>query len=152
MKEKLKVGATVEVERINKEGKTVDKRVIHNTVVNGGFDLVCDLLGKQTSRPTQLSHIAVGTNSATTTTSMTALGSQWGSRVAGTYAHTTGTTTFTLSCTIPEHTGASVNLTESGVFNAATSGTMFNRVTFATVGKEASDTIVIRYIINLVDQ
>lgn len=152
MKENLKIGATVEIERRNKKGELLDKRVVHNTVVNAGFDLVCDLLAKVSSRPNPLGYVAMGTGTASTTTSMTALQAQWGSRVATSYAHTAGTTTFTLSCTIPEHTGAAVNLSESGIFNAATSGTMFNRVTFTTIGKEAVDTITVRYIINLVDQ
>lgn len=152
MSEKFKIGATVIVEKHNKKGETTDKRVIHNTVVSGGYDLVCDLLAKVSSRPNPLSYVGVGTGTASTTTSMTTLGTEWGSRVATTYAHTTGTTNLTLSCVIPEHTGATVNLTESGIFNASTSGTMFNRVTFTAVGKEASDTITIRYIINLVDQ
>ena len=152
MKEKLKIGATVEVERRDKDGKLIDTRKVHNTVVNGGFDLVCDLLANGTTRPNPLGYVAMGTSSTATTTSMTALGSQWGNRVATTYSHTTATTNFTLSCTIPAHTGSAVNLTESGIFNAATSGTMFNRVTFTAIGKEASDTITVRYIINLVDQ
>ena len=152
MTEKIKIGATVIVEKTNKKGELIDKRVVHNTVVNSGFDLVSDLLGKTSSRPNYISHVGVGTSTATTTASMTALGTEWGSRVATTYSHTAGTTTFTLSCTIPEHTGSSVNISESGLFNASTGGTMFNRITFTPIGKEAGDTISIRYIINLVDQ
>lgn len=152
MNEKFKIGATVIVEKHNKKGETTDKRVVHNTVVNGGYDLVCDLLAKVSSRPSPLGYVGMGTDTTSTTTSMTGLGTEWGSRVATTYTHTAGTTNLTLSCTIPEHTGATVNLTESGIFNASTGGTMFNRVTFTAIGKEASDTITVRYLINLVDQ
>lgn len=152
MKEKLKIGATVIVEKTNKKGELVDKRVVHNTVVSAGFDLVCDLLAKPSDRPNQLGYIGIGTGATATTAAMTALVTEWGSRVATTYSHTAGTTNFTLSCVIPEHTGSAVNIAESGIFNASTSGTMFNRVTFTPIGKEAADTITIRYIINLVDQ
>ena len=152
MKEGLKVGAVVTVERKDKSGNSIEKRVIHNTVVNTGYDLVSDLLGKPSSRPNPLGYVAVGTSTAATTASMTALGTQWGNRVATTYTHTASTTTFSLSCIIPAHTGSSVALTESGLFNASTSGTMFNRITFSAINKEAADTITITYVINLTDQ
>lgn len=151
MKEGLKIGAMVVVEKRDKAGSIIDKREVHNTVVNAGYDLVSDLLAKVSNRPNPLGYIGIGTGTAATTASMTALGTEWGSRVASTYTHTTGTSTFTVSCVIPEHTGATVNISESGIFNAATSGTMFNRVTFTAIGKEPGDTITIRYIINLTE-
>lgn len=150
MKEKLTFGATMTAELV-REGKVVDTRTVHNMVVNAGYDLVCDLLANPTT-PNIIGYVGVGTGTSPTTDVMTALGSEWGTRVSTTYSHTPGTTLLTLSCTIPAHTGSMVALTESGLFNAATSGTMFDRVTFTAINKEAADTVNIRYVINLVQE
>jgi len=149
MKETLKVGATMIAELV-RDGKVIDTRTVHNMVVNSGYDLVCALIGDST-RPNQIGYVGMGTGTAATTAQTTALGTEWGTRVAVTYSHTTGTTLLTLSCTVPAHTGSMVALTESGLFNASTSGTMFDRVTFTAINKEPADTINMRYIINLVD-
>ena len=149
MIDKLNIGATMTLELV-RNGQVVETRTIHNKVVNGGFDLVCDMLGN-TTRPARLGYVAIGTGTATTSDSATALGTQWGSRVATTYAHTAGTKLLSLSCVIPAHTGATVSISESGLFTASTGGIMFDRVTFTAIQKAAEDTINIRYVINLAE-
>lgn len=110
-----------------------------NIIVNGGFDLIADAIGRATGRPAVISHIAVGTGTtaeaATQTTLVTEL-----SRIAATYAHTAGTKVFTMTATFAAGvaTGA---ITESGVFNAASAGTMLDRVVFPVVNKGADDTL-----------
>ena len=151
MLEKLKFGATVKIEQI-RGGKIIDTQEIHNLVVNAGYDLVRDLLAKQSDRPNPIQYIALGTGNSATTVTMTALQSQWGNRYLAMYAPDGNDhTLFTLSQTIPAHTGGTVALTESGLFTAATGGTMFDRVTFSVINKEPADTIIITYTINLVD-
>lgn len=151
MLEKLKFGATVKLEQI-RDGKIIDTREIHNLVVNAGYDLVRDLLAKQNDRPNPIQYIALGTGNSATTVTMTALQSQWGNRYLAVYAPDgSDHTLFTLSQTIPAHTGGTAALTESGLFTAATGGTMFDRVTFSVINKEPADTIIITYTINLVD-
>lgn len=149
MNNTLNIGATMILELIRK-GKVVETRTVHNKVVNGGFDLVCDLLGN-TTRPARLGYAAIGTGTGATADNATALGTQWGSRIATTYAHTAGTKLLSLSCVVPAHTGATVAITESGLFTAASSGIMFDRVTFTAIQKAAEDTINIRYVINLTE-
>lgn len=110
-----------------------------NIIVNGGFDLIADAIGRATGRPAVISHIAVGTGTtaeaATQTTLVTEL-----SRIAATYAHTAGTKVFTMTATFAAGvaTGA---ITEAGVFNAASAGTMLDRVVFPVVNKGADDTL-----------
>lgn len=147
MNEFLKCGATLIAEHI-RDGKVIDTREVHNLVVDTGYDLVCALLAN-TQRPNPIGFVGVGTGTTATAQTMTGLVTEWGSRVSTTYSHTAGTPTLTLSCTIPTHTGSMVSLTESGLFNAATAGTMFDRVTFTAINKEPADTINIRYVINL---
>jgi len=114
-----------------------------NIIVDVGFDLIADALGKATGRPAVLSHIAVGTSSTAADASQTALGTEL-SRIAATYAHTAGTKTFTMSADFAAGvaTGA---ITEAGVFNASTDGVMFDRVTFAVINKGADDSMTVTF-------
>jgi len=151
MKEKIKLGATAKIELV-RDGKVVDTREVHNLVVNGGYDLVRDLLAKQSDRPSPIQYIALGKGTSATTVTMTALQNQWGSRYLAVYSPDgTSHTLFTLTQTIPAHTGGTQALTESGLFTAATGGIMFDRVTFSVINKEPADTIIITYTIDLVD-
>lgn len=147
MSNNLKFGATMILELV-RDNKIIETRKVHNTIVNSGYDLVADLLGN-TTRPDRIGYIAVGTGSSATTGSMTALGTPWGSRISATYTHTAGTALLTLAGTVAAHTGATVALREAGLFNASTSGTMFDRVTFDAINKAATDTVNIRFVINL---
>lgn len=110
-----------------------------NIIVNGGFDLIADAIGRATGRPAVISHIAVGTGTTAEAATQTALVTEI-SRIAATYAHTAGTKVFTMTATFAAGvaTGA---ITESGVFNAASAGTMLDRVVFPVVNKGADDTL-----------
>lgn len=110
-----------------------------NIIVNGGFDLIADAIGRATGRPAVISHIAVGTGTTAEAATQTALVTEI-SRIAATYAHTAGTKVFTMTATFNAGvaTGA---ITEAGVFNAASAGTMLDRVVFPVVNKGADDTL-----------
>lgn len=112
-----------------------------NIIVNVGFDLIADAIGRASGRPAVLSHIGVGAGTAAPLPADTTLVSQIG-RLAATYAHTAGTKTFTFTSVFNPGvaTGA---ITEAGVFNAATNGTMLDRVTFPVVNKGADDTLTV---------
>ena len=121
-------------------GKVIDEVSKGNLIVNAGFDLIADALGKSTSRPAVISYIGVGTSSTAPSAGQTALVTQTGSRVSASYAHTGGTKVFTMTGTF--NPGASTGaLVESGVFNASSGGSMLDRVTFSVVNKGANDTL-----------
>ena len=114
-----------------------------NLIVDVGFDFIADAIGKSSGRPSAMSHIAVGTGSVAAAATDTALGTEI-ARKAATYAHTAGTKVFTFETTFDpgEATGA---ITEAGVFNAATAGTMLDRVVFAVINKGADDTLTQKF-------
>lgn len=147
MSNTLKIGATMLLELV-RDNKIIETREIHNTIVNGGYDLVANLLGS-TTRPARLGYVGVGTGSSATTASMTALGTQWSSRLATNYAHEAGTTVLTLSCAVGTHSGSTVALREAGLFTGSTGSNMFDRVVFDAINKAPSDTVNIRFVINL---
>lgn len=117
-----------------------------NIIVNGGFDFICDAIANGT-RPAAMGWIGVGTDATAPAAANTALGAQ-SARVAASYAHTAGTKVFTLTATFAAGT-ATAALTEAGVFNASTAGTMLDRVTFAVINKGAADTLTVTFTFTL---
>lgn len=118
-----------------------DVEVVHrdNIIVNNGFDLIVDSLGKATGRPNAISHVAVGTGTTGEAPTQTTLVTEI-ARVSGTYAHTAGTKVFTFTADFPAGTATGA-LTEAGVFNASSAGTMLDRVVFPVVNKGSLDTL-----------
>ena len=114
-----------------------------NLIVNAGFDFIADAIGKATGRPTVMSHIAVGTGTTAAAATQTALVTEL-MRKAATYAHTAGSKVFTFEATFDpgQATGA---ITEAGVFNAASGGSMLDRVVFAVINKGAADTLTQKF-------
>lgn len=117
-----------------------------NIIVNVGFDFICDAIGNGT-RPAAMGWIGVGTGAVAPAATDTALGTQL-VRQAATYAHTAGTKVFTITTTLAAGTGTGA-ITEAGVFNASTAGTMLDRVTFAVINKGAGDTLAVTFTFTL---
>ena len=113
-----------------------------NLITNAGFDFLCNVVGKN-AQPADLSHIGIGTGTTAAAAAQTALVTQNAKAIAA-YAHVAGTKVFTMAVTFPPETGTGA-VTESGCFNAANAGTMFNRVTFAAVNKAAVDSLAITF-------
>ena len=109
----------------------------HNTIVNSGFDFMCNALGNY-NRPAAMEYIAIGSGSTANSMTMTSLVKQL-ARVQGTYSHTNGTKFFTLRSSFGPGVGSGT-INEIAVFNASSGGTMLDRVVIGTVTKEAGDT------------
>lgn len=124
---------------LQKADGTVEVTQKDNIIVDVGFDFIADAIGKAASRPACMGYTAVGTGTTAAASGQTSLGTEV-SRLASTYAHVTGTKTFTFTTTFAAGvaTGA---ITESGVFNAASAGIMIDRVVFPVVNKGADDTL-----------
>lgn len=114
-----------------------------NMIVSGGYDFLCDAIGA-TSRPNPMNYTAVGTGSTTASATQTALVSEL-KRKSATYAHTKGTKSLTLTTTFAagEATGA---ITEAGIINASSGGTLLDRVTFPVINKGAEDELTTKFI------
>ena len=109
-----------------------------NLITNGGFDFIADVMGNN-AQPADMSHIAIGTGTTAAAASQTALVTEVARGVA-VYDHTAGQKTFTMAETFAAGTGTGA-ITESGVLNAASGGTMLNRVVFAAINKGANDSL-----------
>ena len=129
--------------RLIKPDGTVIVRAKDNLIVDVGFSFIAQSIGLASGRPNVMSYIAVGTGTMAAATGNTALVTEV-LRKAATFSHTTGTKVFQFEATFNagEATGA---ITEAGVLNAATAGTMLDRVVFAVINKGADDTLTQRF-------
>lgn len=129
--------------RLIKPDGTVIVRAKDNLIVDVGFSFIAQSIGLGSGRPNVMSYIAVGTGTTAAATGNTALGTEV-LRKPATFSHTTGTKVFQFEATFNagEATGA---ITEAGVLNAATAGTMLDRVVFAVINKGADDTLTQRF-------
>ena len=129
--------------QLNKPDGSIIVRAKDNLIVDVGFSFIAQSIGLASGRPNVMSYIAVGTGTTAAATGNTALVTEV-LRKAATFSHTTGTKVFQFEATFNagEATGA---ITEAGVLNAATAGTMLDRVVFAVINKGADDTLTQRF-------
>lgn len=131
---------------LDAQGNIKEERQVKNLVVSTGKAYIAGMLG--TTPPVALNNMAVGTGTTSPLASDTTLQLEIGTRATLTVAQTAGTPTITYTATFGpgNATGA---LTEAGLFNATTAGTMLSRTTFAPVNKGASDTIAITWSVTI---
>ena len=141
----LKLRGDVSIKLYDKSGKIKDQREITNLVVNSGLAFICSRMAG--TSPAVMTHMGVGSGTTSAAAGQTALVSQLGSREALDSTNASANTiVFVCSLEAGDGTGA---VTESGIFNAASSGTMLARVVFPVVNKQADDTMSITHSITL---
>lgn len=128
-------------------GNIIDKREKFNLITTVGFDFIADAIGKPSGRPNVMSHIAVGTGTTAANVGDTTLQTEV-AREAATYSHTSSSDEFEFEATFNAGTATGA-LTEAGVLNAASSGTLLDRLVFSAVNKGASDILVQRFIFTM---
>lgn len=123
---------------VRKNGEVIHKG--KNLIVTAGKGLAADLLGGDSTAA--LSHIAIGTSNTAAAAGQTAL---QGSELAREAAVVTVTgAEVELVATFAAGTGTGT-IEEVGIFNDATTGTMFARYLTGTITKGASDSIQITW-------
>jgi hypothetical protein len=93
-----------------------------------------------------ISHMAIGTGTATPAAGDTALGTEAGRVSLSSSSNTANAITYT--ATFPAGTGTGA-ITEAAVLNAASSGTMLCRTTFPVVNKAAGDSIAVTWTVTI---
>lgn len=125
---------------ISLNGEVVQE--VPNLVVTAGKGYVASRMKDATA--TAMSHMATGTGSSAAAAGDTALGSESG-RVALT-STTVSTNTVTYVASFPAGT-ATAALTEAGILNASSSGTLLCRTVFSTVNKGSADVMSVTWVI-----
>lgn len=128
------------------DGNVKDSREVDNLVVTTGLNWIAARM-YDTGSPDQMSHMAVGSGTTAAAAGDTDLGSILGSREAlDSTTVSTNTVQYVSSFEAGDGTGA---ITEAGIFNAATAGTMLCRTVFDVVNKGANDTLSITWTITI---
>ncbi len=146
MEDNFGLKGDVELILRDKNGNIIDQRNIENTIVDTGFDAICAVIGN-TTQPNDFAWTGIGTGVVAVQTADTTLGTEV-VRVANVYGHSAGTKVFTMTADYAAGVGTGA-ITESGLLNAASSGTLLNRVVFAVINKGAADTLQVVWTITL---
>jgi hypothetical protein len=119
---------------------------VPNIVVNDGKDFVASRMKNATDAA--MSHMAIGTGSTAAAASDSALGSELaGSRTALTSTTVTNNDIVYVA-TFGAGTGTGA-VTEAGIFNASSSGTMLCRTVFSVVNKGSADSMTITWTVTV---
>lgn len=144
MNDGLKLRGDVALVLRDKDGNVKDERNIKNLIVDSGLNFICD---RMKNDETAMTHMALGSGSTAAAAGDTSLGSQLGSREAlDSDTVSSNTITYVASFEAGDATGA---VTEAGIFNAASGGTMLCRTVFAVVNKSADDSLSVTWTITL---
>jgi hypothetical protein len=139
LKETFKVTGAVRVVVTGKDGQIKDQREIKNLVVTAGKEFIA---ARMVGTPTEMSHMAVGAGTTAAAVGNTALESELGRVALASDSATAAVVTYTANFPPATGTGA---VTEAGIFNAGTGGTMLCRTVFSVVNKGVDDAMTITW-------
>lgn len=142
--ENIKATGLVSLVLTDKDGQVIDTST-HNLVVNSGLSYIISRMKDTDS--TAMSHLAVGTNTTAASASQTALLTEI-ARVAltSTTIVTTTVSNDSIQYVATFDPGVATGaITEAGILNAASSGTMLARTVFPVINKGALDTLTITW-------
>ena len=138
MKGKLSIIVT------GQDGLIKQEMVIPNLVVTAGKVYIASRMVGTAS--TVMSHMAIGLGTTSPAVTDTAMGSSLYRAAVTSFTATANVVTAVATFAGGLGTGA---ITEAGIFNAATNGTMLCRTTFPVVNKGVSDSIAITWAITV---
>jgi hypothetical protein len=144
--EKLKVRGDLRIVLTGPDGQVKDDVNLTNLVVNTGLNFIVSRMKDATA--TAMTHMSVGTGTTAAALADTTLQTEIaGSRVALTSTSVTSNQiTYIASFAAGVGTGA---VTESGIFNNSTGGTLLCRTVFPVVNKQAGDSMTVTWTVTV---
>jgi len=143
-KDKTKATGKLTVEIKDKQGNVKETRELENLVVDVGLAFIASRMKDATA--TAMSHMAIGTGTSAAASGNTTLGTE-AARVALT-STTVTTNAVAYVCSFAAGTGTGA-ITEAGILNAASTGTLLCRTVFSVVNKGASDSMTITWTVTI---
>lgn len=143
-KDDIKATGSLRVVVYDKAGAVKEEREFKNLVVTVGKNFVASRIVGTASNV--MSHMAVGSGTTAAAAGDTALQTELG-RVA-LASNTAALNVVTQTATFPAGTGTGA-VTEAGIFNAASAGTMFCRTVFAVVNKGVDDAMSVTWTVTV---
>ena len=144
IKDSIKVTGELKLTLTRPDGNVKHEVIIPNLVVTTGKSYIASRM--KDASATAMSHMAVGTGNTAAAAGNTALGSEAG-RVALTSTTVTNNDVAYVA-TFPAGTGTGA-LTEAGIFNASSSGTLLCRTVFSVINKASADTLGITWTVSV---
>ena len=143
-KEELKVTGGLRVEIKDKDGNVKDSRELKNLVVTAGLGYIASRMKEATA--TAMSHMAIGTGTTAAAAGQTALVTEAARQALTSTTVSSNTVEYVASFAAGTGTGA---ITEAGVLNSNSGGTMLCRTVFSVVNKGASDSMTITWTVTI---
>jgi len=142
--DKTKVKGRLNVVLTDKDGNVKDSREVNNLVVDAGLDYIASRMKDTTD--TAMSHMAVGAGTTAAAAGDTALGSELGRVSLTSTTVTSNAVAYVATFGAGTGTGA---VTEAGILNAGSGGTLLCRTVFDVVNKSADDTLSVTWTITI---
>ena len=144
IQDSIKLTGELRITVTNPKGNVKHEVVVPNLVVTAGKNLIASRLKDTTDAA--MSHMAIGTGTTAAAAGDTTLGTEAG-RVALTSTTVTNNAVAYVA-TFGAGTGTGA-ITEAGLFNASSSGTMLCRTVFSVINKGAADTLGITWTVTV---
>ena len=141
IKDQIAVRGSLFVTVHGPDGLVRESKWVKNLVVNAGLALVAARVAGGGTAPT---HMALGTGAVAAAGGNTTLGAEVGRVTLAGAAASGAEVTFTATFPAGTATGA---ITEAGIFNAGSNGTMLSRTVFPVLNKQAGDTISVSWVL-----
>lgn len=131
----------VHIRLYDKNGKLKDSRDIHNLVTTVGKAHIADQLSSSPGE-SAMSHMAIGTGATAAAAGDTTLQTELDRNALTSRTDSGAVTTYVGTWAAADGTGA---ITESGILNNSSGGTLLARSVFSVINKGAADTLVITH-------
>ena len=143
-KDSSKVTGMVNVVVRDDAGKIKQEFTVPNLVVDTGLDFIASRMKGTTDAA--MSHMAVGTSNTAANAANTTLGTELARQVLASTVVTDNSIAYVATFAAGTGTGA---LTEAGLFNASSSGTMLCRTVFSVINKGAADSMTVTWTVTI---
>lgn len=144
LQDEIKVTGNLKVVLTGPDGKVKQEQEFKNLVVTTGKAYIASRMKDTTA--TAMSHMAIGTGTTAAAAGDTALGTEAG-RVSLTSTTVTANAVAYVA-TFPAGTGTGA-ITEAGILNASSAGTLLCRTVFSVINKGSADTLGITWTVTV---
>jgi hypothetical protein len=142
--ELIKATGRLNIQIIGPDGKVKEEQNVDNLVVTAGLGFIASRM--RDASAAVMSHMAVGSGTGAAAAGNTTLGTELGRVALTSTTVTNNQVAFVATFGAGVGTGA---VTEAGLFNAGSNGTMLCRTVFSVVNKEAADTMAITWTVTI---
>ena len=145
----LKMTGNLKLVLTDEHGNVKQEEEVKNLVVTVGKNFIASSMTKTTTNsPAAMTHMEVGTGTTAAAVGDTALQTPVASSRVTLTSSTVTTNNVAYVATFPAGTGTGA-LTEAGIFNASSSGTLLCRTVFSVINKGAADTLGITWTVTV---